>query len=67
MRIILNHQPYICPTEQMTLEALLVHEHIAREHIAIAINQHIIPRHEWPSRLLSLNDQVLIIGAIKGG
>lgn len=51
----------------MTLEALLDHEHIIRDHIAIAINQQIVPRQEWSSRTLSPNDQVLIIGAIKGG
>lgn len=67
MNITLNHKPYICPSEQMTLEALLAHEQITREHIAVAINQHIVPRAEWGTRLLSHNDQVLIIGAIKGG
>lgn len=67
MHITLNHHPYICPNEQMTLEALLDHEHINRDHIAIAVNQHIVPRQEWSSKILSPNDQVLIIGAIKGG
>ena len=35
--------------------------------IAVAINQSVIPKSEWPTRRLSPNDQITLITATQGG
>lgn len=35
--------------------------------IAVALNDEVIPKTEWPSTLLKENDKVLIIKATQGG
>ncbi|WP_353718189.1 sulfur carrier protein ThiS [Dyadobacter sp. 676] len=35
--------------------------------IAIAINQSVVPKSDWPTRLLSPNDHVTVITATQGG
>lgn len=45
--------------EQATLQ------HVDR--IAIAVNNRVIPRPQWPSHQLNDNDQVLMIAPIQGG
>ncbi len=38
-----------------------------RPGIAVAVNDHVIPRVSWSSRVLSTQDSVLIITASQGG
>jgi len=35
--------------------------------IAVAINQSVIPKSDWPTRRLSPNDQITLITATQGG
>ena len=35
--------------------------------IAVAINQSVVPKSEWPTRQLSPNDQITLITATQGG
>ncbi|ACT93676.1 sulfur carrier protein ThiS [Dyadobacter fermentans] len=35
--------------------------------IAVAINQAVVPKSDWPTRRLSPNDQVTLITATQGG
>lgn len=38
-----------------------------RNGIAIAVNEQIVPKSDWPSMFLSSQDQVIIIQATAGG
>lgn len=35
--------------------------------IAVAINQSVVPKSDWPTRRLSPNDQITLITATQGG
>lgn len=35
--------------------------------IAVAINQSVVPKYDWPIRQLSPNDQIMLITATQGG
>lgn len=35
--------------------------------IAVAINQSVVPKSDWPARRLSPNDQITLITATQGG
>ena len=51
-----------------TLQDLLRELALAeRKGIAIAINDSVVPRRDWPSRLLAEADRVLVIQATQGG
>ena len=54
--------------EQTSLQAYLVHELIAdKPGMAIAVNETVIPRKEWPDCMLKSGDSILIIKATQGG
>ena len=46
------------------LQALAMAE---RRGIAVAINDHVVPRSQWPVRSVAEGDRVLIIQATQGG
>ncbi len=35
--------------------------------IAVAVNQRVIPRHQWANVSLQANDEILIVQAVPGG
>lgn len=35
--------------------------------IAVAVNEHVIPKQEWQSVKLNLNDSIIVITATQGG
>lgn len=51
----------------MTIQALLNQEGIDGRFLAIAVNMKIIPRNAWESWQLNDGDQVIMVGAAKGG
>lgn len=53
--------------EPMTLHALFSLLALSSVGSALAVNQVIIPRDNWPSHLLKDGDQVLLFQAIAGG
>ena len=66
MNIQVNDEPHHF-TEPLTLLDLLNLLALSAEGSALAVNQVIIPRDNWPSHLLKDGDQVLLFQAIAGG
>lgn len=67
MEIILNNQSKEIAT-QSSLQNLL-NESVGEKlkGIAVAVNEHVIPKTEWKKYLLNEKDDVLIIKATQGG
>ena len=67
MEITVNEKKYdleqSCTVEQM-LAAVL---EIEARGIAVAINQNIVPKTDWPVQTLRQGDQVILIKATQGG
>lgn len=67
MEITVNNKNYqlqqSCSVEQMLTDVL----DIPAQGLAVAINQTIITKSEWPDRLLEPGDQVVLIKATQGG
>jgi sulfur carrier protein len=66
MRIFLNDAPVEIP-EETHLTALLEHQGIAPGGTAMAVNNQMVPRGEWPLRVLRQGDNVLLVRAARGG
>ncbi|NQX41119.1 sulfur carrier protein [Pedobacter steynii] len=67
MEITVNQKNYqlndTCSVEQMLTEVL----NIPVQGIAVAINQTIIPKTDWPGRELQSGDRITVIKATQGG
>ena len=67
MEITVNQKSYqldaACSVSQM-LEQVF---DTGPRNIAVAVNETVVPKHEWPERLLNQGDQVMIIKATQGG
>jgi sulfur carrier protein len=57
------------PHEAESIDALLreLGHDPQRPGIAVAINEEVVPRREWPVRPISFGDRVEIVGAVQGG
>lgn len=66
MKITLNERP-VELTEQLSLAALLEQLRYPPEGAALAINQTVIPRGQWPHHLVNEGDDILLFQAIAGG
>lgn len=66
MQVILNNKTLQVDVDT-SLAALLEEHGLGGKHIAVAINQSIVRRELWEMTKLNPNDNILIIGAIKGG
>lgn len=66
MQIKLNNKTINCP-EGINLTALIEEQGIPTRHIAIALNNTVIRRADWDERQIKEGDEILVIGAIKGG
>lgn len=66
IHILVNDQTHILEIP-LDVKSLLDHIHVSEKGIAIALNQSIVQRKEWPNTQLKNNDQVLIIKATQGG
>ena len=53
--------------QAMTIEQLIAALEIVPRGIAVALNGELVRRSEWPSTLVSDNDQVEIVTAVAGG
>ncbi|WP_035727669.1 sulfur carrier protein ThiS [Eisenibacter elegans] len=55
-------------TAASTLEALLRQQHLTdKRGIAVALNEQVIPKKDWPHTPLPPNAEVLVITATQGG
>ena len=66
MNITVNDTPHKCD-DATTLETLLHDLHRLQPGTALAVNQRIVPRDEWATRLLHDGDDSLLFQAIAGG
>lgn len=66
MKIILNDQPLEL-TQPLSVTALLEQLERHQPGSALAINQTIIPRTDWPYHLVQEGDDILLFQAIAGG
>ncbi len=66
MQIFINDRPCECP-EKISITTLLARENIRTDHIAIALNDTVIPRSQWDSTELTNACRILIIKAVQGG
>lgn len=68
MELFINNQTRNFDFDELTVQALLDIESPQKQKgIAVAVNNHVIPRTDWNSQLLNPTDQILIISATQGG
>lgn len=68
MELKINHQKKVFDQLPSSLEALLQLEAPRMSKgVAVAVNNEVIPKEQWPSCLLQENDAILIITATQGG
>lgn len=66
MHILVNDQAHNFENP-LDLKSLLEQINVSEKGIAVALNQSIVQRQEWPNTQLKNDDQVLIIKATQGG
>ena len=66
MIITLNNQEKEVATD-MTLQQLIEQSNMPMQNIAVAINNHLVPRNEGTTHLLHDNDKIVVIAAAYGG
>lgn len=67
MRIKYNGDWILSPEENMTIQELLEWKGCKTAGSAVAINDRIVPRSNWPVTKLCENDDIVVISAAFGG
>ena len=62
----LNGAPHQVPPQQ-TLDQLVEALSLGGQALALAVNRTVVPRQQWPQRVLAPHDKVDIVRAIGGG
>jgi len=66
MKIILNNDPMEV-SEETSVENMIKSFDFQKYHLAVAINNRVIPKTKWQETFLQENDNVIIIKAVSGG
>nr|WP_315248900.1 sulfur carrier protein ThiS [uncultured Duganella sp.] len=66
IEIELNGAPRQVPARQ-TLHQLVEALELSGQALALAVNRSVVPRQQWPQRVLQAQDKVEIVRAIGGG
>jgi sulfur carrier protein len=66
IEIELNGAPHKVPPQQ-TLNQLVDALELTGQALALAVNRSVVPRQQWPERVLQAQDKVDIVRAIGGG
>jgi len=66
MEIELNGTPHPV-AENANVQDLIASLDLANKSLAVAINREVVPRQQWPQRVLQPSDRVDIVRAIGGG
>jgi sulfur carrier protein len=66
IEIELNGAPHRVPARQ-SLDQLIAALELSGQALALAVNRQVVPRQQWPERLLQAQDKVDIVRAIGGG
>lgn len=67
MTLTVNNEPLRFDRESLTIEALLQERSVPAGSVVIAVNDDVVPRGEWGSRVLRDGDTVDIVQAVSGG
>ncbi|MCO6430346.1 MAG: sulfur carrier protein ThiS [Deltaproteobacteria bacterium] len=67
IQISINDAPFSFSRE-LPLQALLDEQQLSSvKGIAVAVNDHVIARQDWPSTIIRDRDQIIVITATQGG
>ncbi|PXW34639.1 sulfur carrier protein ThiS [Klebsiella oxytoca] len=66
MQVWFNDEPFQC-AEATSVADLLTQLGQQQPGVALALNQHILPRERWEDQLLQEGDQILLFQVIAGG
>ena len=66
MEIELNGAPHPI-ADNVNLQDLIASLDLVNKSLAVAINREVVPRQQWPQRVLQPSDRVDIVRAIGGG
>lgn len=66
MEVFINHSP-VETDAATTLAELLMQEGISADGIAVAIDNKVVPRSEWPTTRLQAGTKITVIRAVCGG
>lgn len=64
--ITLNGQPHDVPVDSTVASAVALLT-TADSGCAVAVNDEVVPRHDWASRTLTTGDRVEVLTAVQGG
>ena len=64
--ITLNGKSYDLPVDSTVAAAVAVLT-TAETGCAVAVNDEVVPRHDWPDRILAAGDRVEVLTAVQGG
>lgn len=67
MEITVNHQTYTLPGSASVSQLLSDFLAVSLSGIAVAVNQCVVSKSEWPTFQLQAGDQVILIKATQGG
>lgn len=67
MQVIFNEQGLDIPSASSLFFLLEQTQYASKKGIAVAVNNKVVPRADWPVFQLQENDKVLVITATKGG
>lgn len=67
MNVFVNNQNHILTKDANLLLALEQNGITSQKGIAVAVNNKVIPKAEWPGKILNENDKITIIKATQGG
>ncbi|NRA62814.1 MAG: sulfur carrier protein ThiS [Psychrobium sp.] len=64
----INQQQWLSITPlKTTLNEILAQAQTLDKNVAVAVNNEVIPKTDWPNFMLKDNDQISVFGAIAGG
>jgi sulfur carrier protein len=67
MNVFVNNQDHALAEGSNLLSALEQNGITSQKGIAVAVNNKVIPKAEWTTRILNENDKITIIKATQGG
>jgi len=67
MTVFVNDQPRVLATGAPLADLLRELGLAERKGVAIAINDEVVPRSTWPTRVLAEGERILVIQATQGG
>ena len=67
MNVFVNNQSFLIDTDASLLSALEKNAITSQRGIAVAVNNSVIPKGEWPNKILNENDKITVIKATQGG